>query len=67
LDTLVFAGGIGQDAPLIQERICDGLGLFGIERHQKRHAKNAPLILPDVSRVKAWVVRALNLGSIRET
>ena len=31
LDTLVFAGGIGENAPLIRERICDGLGFLGIE------------------------------------
>ena len=44
LDTLVFAGGIGENAPLIRERICDGLGFLGIELNQKRNAKNAPLI-----------------------
>ena len=30
LDTLVFAGGIGENAPLIRERICEGLGFLGI-------------------------------------
>ena len=34
LDTLVFAGGIGENAPLIRERICDGLGFLGIELNQ---------------------------------
>ena len=34
LDTLVFAGGIGENAPLIRERICDGLGFLGIELDQ---------------------------------
>ena len=80
LDTLVFAGGIGENAPLIRERICDGLGFLGIELNQKRNAKNAPLISPDAGRVKVRVIRTdeelmiarsvtrvLNLGSIRET
>jgi len=31
LDTLVFAGGIGENAPLVRARICDGLQLLGIE------------------------------------
>ena len=31
LDTLVFAGGIGENAPLVRARICDGLGFLGIE------------------------------------
>jgi acetate kinase len=28
LDTLVFAGGIGENAPPVRERICDGLGFL---------------------------------------
>ena len=80
LDTLVFAGGIGENAPLIRERICDGLGFLGIELNQKRNAKNAPVISPDAGRVKVRVMRTdeelmiarsvtrvLKLGSIRET
>ena len=82
LDTLVFAGGIGENAPLIRERICDGLGFLGIELNRKRNAKNAPLISPDAGRVKVRVIRTdeelmiarsvtrvLELGSIdlRET
>lgn len=30
LDRLVFTGGIGQNAPEIRERICDGLNHFGL-------------------------------------
>jgi acetate kinase len=80
LDTLVFAGGIGENAPLIRERICDGLGFLGIELNQKHNAKNAPLISLDADRVKVRVIRTdeelmiarsvscvLNLGSIRKT
>ena len=79
LDMLVFAGGIGENAPLIRERICDGLGFLGIELNQKRNAKNAPLISPDAGRVKVRVIRTdeefmiarsvtrvLNLGSNRK-
>src|SRR5450759_5201169 len=79
LDTLVFAGGIGENAPLVRERICDGLGFLGIELNQKRNAKNAPLISPDAGRVKVRVIRTdeelmiarsvtrvLNLGAIRK-
>ena len=41
LDTLVFAGGIGENAPLIRARICDGLEFLGIELHERRNADNA--------------------------
>jgi acetate kinase len=57
LDTLVFAGGIGENAPIIRERICDGLDFLGIELDQKRNAMNAPLISPDAGRVKVRVIR----------
>jgi len=80
LDTLVFAGGIGENAPLVRERICDGLGFLGIELNRKRNAKNTLLISPDAARVRVRVIRTdeelmiarsvtrvLNLGSIRET
>ncbi|HTF16280.1 MAG TPA: acetate/propionate family kinase [Burkholderiales bacterium] len=57
LDTLVFAGGTGENAPLVRERICDGLGFLGIELSRKRNAKNAPLVSPDDGRVKVRVIR----------
>lgn len=80
LDTLVFAGGIGENAPIIRERICDGLDFLGIKLDQKRNAENAPLISPDADRVKVRVIRTneelmiarsvirvLNLGSSRKS
>jgi acetate kinase len=57
LDTLVFAAGIGENAPLVRERICAGLGVFGIALDRKRNAKNAPLISTDAGRVKVRVIR----------
>jgi len=57
VDTLVFAGGIGENAPLVRERICAGLDFLGIELNAKRNANNAPMISPDVGRVKVRVIR----------
>jgi acetate kinase len=57
LDTLVFAGGIGENAPLIRERICGGLGFLGIELNRHRNATNAPLISRQAGRVKVRVIR----------
>jgi acetate kinase len=57
LDTLVFAGGIGENAPVIRARICDGLGFLGVEIDRGRNGKNAPLISPDSSRVAVRVMR----------
>jgi acetate kinase len=55
--TLVFAGGIGENAPLIRARICDGLGFLGIKLDRTRNAKNAPLISPAAGRIKVRVIR----------
>ena len=56
LDTLVFAGGIGEHAPLIRERICDGLGFLGVTLQYRRNASNAALISSDAGRVKVRVI-----------
>src|SRR5476651_1061973 len=56
LDTLVFAGGIGENAPLIRDRVCEGLGFLGIELNKKRNAKSAPLISPDAGSVVVRVI-----------
>src|SRR5512143_3489557 len=50
LDTLVFAGGIGENAPAIRARICDGLGFLGIELDEKRNAANEGAISTETSR-----------------
>ena len=47
LDTLVFAGGIGENAPVVRARICDGLEFLGIELEEKRNAANAGVISAD--------------------
>ena len=57
LDTLVFAGGIGENAPTVRSRICAGLGFFGIEVNEERNTKSASLISPDTGRVAVRVIR----------
>ena len=38
IDTLVFAGGIGENAPAVRARICDGLRFLGVEVDGPRNA-----------------------------
>jgi acetate kinase len=57
LDTLVFAGGIGENAPKVRARICDGLGFLGIELDEKRNATNEGAISAAASRVAVRVIR----------
>ncbi len=56
LDTLVFSGGIGENAPRIRERICAGLEFLGIHIDPQRNSSNAALISPDGARVRVRVI-----------
>ena len=57
LDTLVFAGGIGENAPTVRTRICDGLGFLGIELDKKQNMANAGVISSAASRVAVHMIR----------
>jgi acetate kinase len=57
LDTLVFAGGIGENAPTIRGRICEGLRFLGVELEEKQNAANDGVISTASSRVTVRVIR----------
>jgi acetate kinase len=56
LDTLVFAGGIGEHAPVVRARACDGLGFLGIELEEKLNVAGAEVISKAASRVSVRVI-----------
>jgi len=56
LDTFVFAGGIGENAPVVRARICEGLHFLGIELDKLRNAKTAAVISKNSSRVNVRVI-----------
>ena len=57
LDTLVFAGGIGENAPAVRSRICDGLGFLGIDLDEERNAANENVISATAGLVAVRVIR----------
>jgi acetate kinase len=57
LDTLVFAGGIGENAPEVRAGICDGLGFLGLRLEARKNRANAPVISTRGSRVTVRVMR----------
>jgi acetate kinase len=57
IDTLVFAGGIGENAPTIRARICVGLEFLGIELEDRRNAANECVISSAASRVAVRMIR----------
>jgi acetate kinase len=67
LDTLVFAGGIGENAPAVRARICDGLGFLGIELAQDRNAANEAVISAATGRVAVRVIHTDEGRMIAET
>jgi acetate kinase len=57
LNTLVFAGGIGENAALVRTRICEGLGFLGIELEERQNEANEGVISTPTSRV---IVRVMH-------
>ena len=57
LDTLVFAGGIGENAPSVRTRICQGLEFLGLALDESRNAASHEVISSDASRVIVRVIR----------
>lgn len=56
LDCLVFSGGIGERAPLVRERICQGLEFLGVELDRGANLKGEGVISAAGSRVSVRVM-----------
>jgi acetate kinase len=56
LDTLVFAGGIGENAPVVRARICEGLEFLGLKIDEERNAANEGAISTSASRATVRVI-----------
>ena len=56
LDSLVFTGGIGENAAPIRERVCRAAQWLGLEFDGKANAGGGPRISREGSRVRAWVI-----------
>ncbi len=57
LDTLIFSGGIGENAPEIRARICQGLGFLGVKLDAARNSASGPVITQDGSPITVRVIR----------
>lgn len=57
LDTLVFAGGIGENAPAIRARICEDLTFLGIAIDSTRNQASEPVISSAAGRTVVRVMR----------
>jgi acetate kinase len=57
LDTLIFTGGIGENASPVRERICEGMGFIGIQLDLIRNRANASVISRDDSPTTVRVMK----------
>jgi acetate kinase len=57
LDTLVFAGGIGENSAEARHRICEGLQFLGIAIDESRNSAGASLISTEDGRAAVRVIR----------
>ena len=57
VETLVFSGGIGENAPDVRGRICDGLEFLGIELEENRNAANKDVISAAAGQVTVRIIR----------
>jgi acetate kinase len=56
LNTIVFAGGIGENCPPIRARVCAALEFLGAELDSAANDRNAPVISRERSRVTLRVL-----------
>jgi acetate kinase len=57
LDTLVFAGGVGENAAPVRKRICEGLGFLGIDIDDDANCRHAQRISTGTGSVAVRVIR----------
>ena len=57
LDTLVFSGGIGENAPEVRRAVCAGLEFLGVRLNPTHNEAAAPLISVDGSATAVRVIR----------
>jgi acetate kinase len=57
LDTLIFTGGIGENAPSIRQRTCLNMEFMGIHLDSRLNDANAPVISPKKSPVTVRVMK----------
>jgi acetate kinase len=57
VDTLVFAGGIGENAAPVRKRICEGLNFLGIDIDDDANGRHAQRISADAGPVTVRVIR----------
>jgi acetate kinase len=56
LDTIVFAGGIGERAPEVRAGICEGLDFLGLKLDASKNARGCDVISVETSQVSVRII-----------
>jgi hypothetical protein len=56
LDALVFTAGIGQNSPVIRERVCQGLTWLGVRIDPDANERGNGCVSPEGCTPSAWVI-----------
>ncbi len=59
VDLIIFSGGIGENSPLIREKICEGLQFLGLEFDRKKNANikaKEAVISKQNSKIKVMII-----------
>jgi acetate kinase len=56
LDAIVFTAGIGENSPVIRERVCRGAAWLGVDFDATANQRGGPSITRPGSPVSAWVI-----------
>ena len=56
VDALVFTGGIGENAAVIRERVCQDAAWLGVQLDATANVRGGPRISTADSRVRAWLI-----------
>ena len=56
IDALVFTAGIGENSPVIRQRICSGLGWLGVALERSANERGRGCISPAGRSPSAWVI-----------
>ena len=56
LDALVFTAGIGENSPVVRQRVCRGLAWLGIDIDRDANGRGGPCISPKRQSPSVWVI-----------
>jgi acetate kinase len=56
LDAIVFTAGIGENAPIIRDRICRNTAWLGVKMDDEANAAGRQCISTSSSRISVWVI-----------